>query len=105
MPQFDRQREASQQDYKWSSPPRNTPTPSAGAPLGRGDARRRRVRGLDVHRLDLTVTVEKGEELTEPRTASYFVYRPGWYEEEAGRGGLVTEKEEDWERQQQLRGF
>lgn len=60
---------------------------------------------LDVHRLDITLTVEKGEELTEPRMASYFVYRPGWYEEAEGRGSLVTEKEEDWERQQQLRGF
>lgn len=60
---------------------------------------------LDVHRLDLTVTVEKGEALTEPQKASYFVYRPGWYEESDGRGSLLTEKESDWERQQLMRGF
>jgi prepilin-type N-terminal cleavage/methylation domain-containing protein len=60
---------------------------------------------LDVHRLDLTVTVEQGEELMAPRKASYFVYRPNWYEESDGRGSLMSEKEADWERQQQLRGM
>ncbi|MDF7808152.1 type II secretion system protein [Pontiellaceae bacterium B12219] len=60
---------------------------------------------LDVHRLDITVTIELGEELAEPRTASYYVYRPDWYEETDGRGSLMSEKEADWERQQLLRGI
>ncbi|MDF7799161.1 type II secretion system protein [Pontiellaceae bacterium B1224] len=62
-------------------------------------------RVLDVHRLDITVTVERGEELAEPQQASYFVYRPNWYEESDGRGSLLSEKEADWERQQQLHGM
>jgi prepilin-type N-terminal cleavage/methylation domain-containing protein len=60
---------------------------------------------LDVHRLDITVTVEQGEELAEPQMASYFVYRPNWYEESDGRGNLMSEKEDDWERQQLLHGM
>lgn len=62
-------------------------------------------RVLDVHRLDITVTIESGEELGEPLLTSCFVYRPGWYEESEGRGNLVTEKEDEWERQQQARGL
>lgn len=62
-------------------------------------------RVLDVHRLDISVTVEQGEALTEPQTASYFVYRPGWYEETDGRSSLVSEKEEEWERDQLMRGL
>lgn len=62
-------------------------------------------RVLDVHRLDITLSVEQGERLTEPKTASYFVYRPGWYEESDGRSSLVSEKEQEWERDQLMRGL
>lgn len=60
---------------------------------------------LDVHMLEITMTIEDGDELGEPQVESYFVYRPGWYEEGDGRNSLVTEKEQEWERQQMLRGM
>ena len=60
---------------------------------------------LDVHQLNIELTMEQGEEISEPQTASYYVYRPGWYEDGDGRGSLLAEKQEAWERLQESRGL
>ncbi|VGO14264.1 hypothetical protein PDESU_02823 [Pontiella desulfatans] len=60
---------------------------------------------LDVHQLVITLSVEQGEEMKEPQVASYYVYRPGWYEEEDGRGSLMTDKQDAWDREQMGKGL
>lgn len=58
---------------------------------------------LDVHRLDITLTLEHGEEMIEPQMASYYVYRPHWYAEAEERSRLETDKQEAWEKRQMER--
>jgi prepilin-type N-terminal cleavage/methylation domain-containing protein len=60
---------------------------------------------LDVHQLNITVELEQGEEMAEPLTGSYYVYRPGWYEDADGRDSLQTEKQDEWERRKLNRGI
>ncbi len=59
---------------------------------------------MDVHLLTLNLVFEQGEELKEPLSASYYVYRPGWYEGDA-RQSLLAAKEDEWERRQLERGL
>lgn len=60
---------------------------------------------LDVHQMTITLALEQGEEMAEPLVGSYYVYRPGWYEEADGRDKLLTDKKEAWERLQTSRGL
>ncbi len=60
---------------------------------------------LDVHQLNIELTMEQGEEMSEPQVASYYVYRPGWYEDSDSRGSLLEEKQDAWERLQLSKGL
>ena len=59
---------------------------------------------LDVHQLTIKLTFERGEQMLEPQEAAYYVYRPGWYEDD-GRKDMMTEKRDEWERRQLSRGI
>jgi hypothetical protein len=59
---------------------------------------------LDIHQLNIELTLEQGEEMAAPLTGSYYVYRPGWYETD-DRGSLLEEKQDAWERLQLEKGL
>lgn len=59
---------------------------------------------LDVHKIVVMLDVERGEEMLPTREVSYYVYRPGWYEDGA-RSDLLTEKLDEWEREQLDKGL
>lgn len=60
---------------------------------------------MDVHQLTITLSLEQGDELSEPLVGSYYVYRPGWYEAADDRGKLLADKQDAWERLQTSKGL
>jgi prepilin-type N-terminal cleavage/methylation domain-containing protein len=59
---------------------------------------------LDVHQIVIEYTIDEGEQVGAPATCSYYVYRPGWYEED-NRNSLLTEKREERDRDRESRGI
>lgn len=60
---------------------------------------------LDVHQVVVSLRFELDDTMLPKQDMRYFVYRPGWYEEEGGRDDLMTEKQDAWEREQMVKGF